>query len=89
MILFLLEVPIAAMANDYVISEAELLPERESRLVEIRSIGLTDDFAGCPKNWIEKMDEHLQEKYGGVKEYCKTIGFTEEEQAELIELLKT
>jgi len=88
MILFLLEVPIAVMTQDYIMSEEELLPERESRLVEIRSIGLTDDFAGCPKDWIEKMDEHLQEKYGGVKEYCKSIGFEEEEQAELIRLLK-
>ena len=88
MILFLLAVPIEAMTSDYVLSEPELLPERESRLVEIRSIGLTDDFAGCPKEWVEKMHEHLQEKYGGVGEYCKSIGFAEEEQAELIKLLK-
>jgi len=88
MILFLLEVPITAMTSDYVMSEEELLPERESRLDEIRAIGLSDDFAGCPKDWIERMHEHLQEKYNGVKGYCKTIGFTEEEQAELIGLLK-
>ena len=88
MLLFLLEVPIAAMTNDYVMSEEELLPERESRLVEIRAIGLSDDFAGCPKDWIEKMHEYLQDKYDGVKGYCNTIGFTNEEQIELVRLLK-
>ncbi|KAH8598210.1 tyrosine/serine protein phosphatase-like protein [Bisporella sp. PMI_857] len=88
MVLFLLEVPIAAMTADYVMSERELLPERESRLEEIRSIGLTDDFAACPGDWIEKMHVHLQGKYGGAKEYCNKIGFAEEEQAVLIDLLK-
>ncbi|KAG9241859.1 tyrosine/serine protein phosphatase-like protein [Calycina marina] len=86
-ILFLLEVPIEAMTKDYVMSEGELLPECESRLVEIRSIGLSDDFAGCPKDWIIRIDEYLREKYGSAKSYCTKIGFTEKEQAELIALL--
>jgi protein-tyrosine phosphatase len=30
------------------------------------------------------MDEHLQEKYGGVKGYCQVIGFSEEEQEKLL-----
>ena len=69
-------------------SEKELLPERESRLKEIRSIGLSDDFADCPKDWIEKMNEHLEEKYGGVSKYCEGIGFGNDEQDKLTELLK-
>lgn len=89
LILFLLDVPAAAISHDYCMSEEKLLPERESRLVEIKSIGLTEDFAGCPKDWIEKMHAHLEEKYGGVVAYCEKIGFAEEEQRRLIELLKT
>lgn len=69
-------------------SEEKLLPEKESRMVEIKSIGLTEDFAGCPKDWIENMHRHLEDKYGGVKEYCNKIGFGEEEQEKLVELLK-
>jgi protein-tyrosine phosphatase len=55
---------------------------------EIKSIGLTEDFAGCPADWIEKMDEHLREKYGGVEKYCVAIGFGEEEQSKLREVLR-
>lgn len=76
------------MSKEYCLSEAELLPERESRMKEIKSIGLTEDFAGCPENWIEKMQEHLHDKYGGVERYCETIGFGKKEQQTLIELLK-
>ena len=88
LILFLLDVPVSAIAHDYVASEEELLPERESRLKEIESIGLTEDFAGCPKDWIERMQQHLDEKYGGVEKYCVSIGFGKEDQRKLREILR-
>lgn len=88
LILFILDVPIKAISHDYVMSEPELLPERESRLVEIKQIGLTDDFAGCPSDWVDKMHGHLQEKYGGIDGYCKTIGFTEDDRKRLVGVLK-
>jgi protein tyrosine/serine phosphatase len=88
LILFLLDVPIHAISNDYIASEAELLPEKESRMKEIKSIGLTEDFAGCPKDWIEKMDKHLNEKYCGIEKYCEGIGFGKEEQENLRQLLR-
>jgi protein-tyrosine phosphatase len=69
-------------------SEEELRPEMEARLVEIKSIGLTEDFARCPKDWISEMHRYLREKYGGVREYFKVIGFDEKEQEKLIEILK-
>lgn len=68
-------------------SEEKLLPEREGRLKEIREIGLSDDFAGCPRDWIEKMKAHLDEKYGGVEKYCGGIGFVGEERERLRGLL--
>jgi protein-tyrosine phosphatase len=89
LILFLLDIPSEAISTDYVMSEKELLPERESRLKEIRSIGLTDDFAGCPADWIEKMEGHLREEYGGVEGYCEGIGFGKVEQEVLRKILGT
>jgi protein-tyrosine phosphatase len=86
-ILLLLDVPMKAITADYVKSEPELLPEREERMKEITSIGLTEDFAGCPKDWCEKTGEFLEEKFGGVKMYCDGIGFGESEQRQLVEVL--
>lgn len=55
-----------------------MLPEKELRLAEIREIGLSDDFAGCPGDWIEKLEEYLKVRYGGVRGYLRTIGVGEE-----------
>lgn len=57
-------------------------------MVEIKSMGLTEDFAGCPGDWIEKMDEHLRENYGGVVGYCEKIGFGEDEREKLVGILR-
>jgi protein tyrosine/serine phosphatase len=88
LVLLLLKVPVTAISHDYVMSEGELEPEREGRLVEIKSIGLTEDFAGCPNDWIEKMEGHLNEKYGGVREYCRSIGFAEVDEESLLTILR-
>jgi protein-tyrosine phosphatase len=85
----LLEIPLDAISNDYVLSEDELQPEMEARLVEIKSIGLTEEFARCPKDWIKEMDRYLTEKYGGVRAYFQVIGFGEEDQEKLIDNLKS
>ncbi len=87
LILLLLSVPVPAISRDYCLSEAELEPERESRLVEIRSIGLREDFAGCPADWIEKIEGHLNEKHGGLRQYCRSIGFSEAEEESLLSIL--
>lgn len=87
LLLLLLEVPIEAITYDYCMSEAELMPERESRMVEIREIGLSEEFAGTPKAWIPKMKEHLDEKYGGVKGYLTSIGVDDTAQEKLVQIL--
>lgn len=84
LVLLLLDVPTEAITHDYVMSERELLPEREKRLREIRSIGLTEDFAGCPERWVREMEGWLGEKYGGVGEYVREIGVTEGEVEALV-----
>lgn len=57
-------------------------------MAEIKSIGLSEEFAECPKNWMEKMQEHLKTVYGGVESYCEKIGFGKGEQERLVEALK-
>jgi hypothetical protein len=84
----LLEIPLDAITNDYTKSEEELQPEMEARMAEIRSIGLTEEFARCPKDWISEMDRYLREKYGGVRGYCELIGFNEKDQEKLIHNLR-
>lgn len=54
---------------------------------EISSIGLAEDFAGCPRDWVERMEVYLKEKYGGVEKYCGGIGVGEEEVRRLREIL--
>ncbi|QSZ29348.1 hypothetical protein DSL72_003862 [Monilinia vaccinii-corymbosi] len=88
LVLFILEIPLEAVSHDYLMSEEKLLPERESRLEEIHEIGLSDDFAGCPANFIEKTYEYLEKSYGGVENYLTTIGFMEEERLALVRELK-
>ena len=64
-------------------SEKELLPEREARLKEIRSIGLSDDFAGCPGEWVAEMWAYLGAKYGSPEGYFDRIGVDSEERERL------
>jgi len=87
-ILLLLKVPVKAITYDYRMSETELLPEKEARMKEIRSIGLDEHFATCPEDWVEQMETHLDEKYSGVHKYCRSIGYTEEEEMELLQILR-
>ncbi|TAQ85846.1 4-nitrophenylphosphatase [Chlorociboria aeruginascens] len=81
------EVPIKCITYDYCLSEKELAPEREGRVAEMKQIGLTEDFAACPKDWIKQMSDHLNEKYGGIEAYLMSIGFVAEHQQRLVEIL--
>ncbi|KFY94224.1 hypothetical protein V498_03966 [Pseudogymnoascus sp. VKM F-4517 (FW-2822)] len=87
LLLLLLDVPVDAVTYDYTMSEAGLLPEKEVRMVEIREIGLTEEFASAPREWIVKMHEYLGEKYGGTREYLEAIGVDEGMQARITEKL--
>lgn len=56
-------------------------------MVEIREIGLTEEFASAPREWIGKMHEHLAEKYGGLREYLEAIGVDGSVQEKITEVL--
>ena len=81
LVLLLLGVPLEAIEYDYLRSEPELLPERGSRLEEIHAIGLTDDFAGCPPDFVTTVTAHINKKYGSVERYLLSIDVNEETQS--------
>ena len=69
LVLALLHIDEQLIQADYIMSEKELEPEREERLKEIASIGLNEEFAGCPADFIQKMFEYLHIEYGGIESY--------------------
>jgi protein-tyrosine phosphatase len=88
LVLFLLDVPLDAIIHDYTLSESELEPERESRLAEIRAIGLSDEFAKAPVEWIPKMHAYLQDTHGGIKAYLNRINVNDQVQSRVLENLQ-
>lgn len=88
LVLLLLGVEREAVERDYILSEGELEPERGGRMMEISEIGLGEEFAGCPKDWVESVEKHLVEKYGGIKLYLESIGVDEHTRNQIIEVLK-
>lgn len=79
LLLFLLGVDIATIEKDYMLSEPELEAEKPGRMEEIRSIGLTEQFAVCPSDLVSRVHAHLEERYGGVEAYLLATGVTREQ----------
>ena len=76
--LLLLEVPVQAIAADYVASERELEVEMEERVADMKQVGLGREFAGCPQGFVEAVVGELDSKYGGVKRYLRDeVGISE------------
>jgi len=73
LVLFLLGVDEEIIDRDYQLSESELMPEKEERLVEIGSIGLSEQFAVCSPDVISGVHSHLKEKYASVESYLKSV----------------
>ncbi|KAL1965625.1 hypothetical protein VTN77DRAFT_5302 [Rasamsonia byssochlamydoides] len=71
-------VPLNEIARDYIKSEAELIPELEERMEEIRSVGLDEEYTKCPPGFPEQIKEYLDTKYGGVEGYLLSIGVAKE-----------
>lgn len=90
LLLLLLDVQfIEAITADYIASERELESEKASRLKEIMSIGLNDEFAKCPQDFVEEMVRHLNESYGGLTGYMKgKVGVNAEMQNRILAILK-
>ena len=80
LLLLLLDVPLKAISADYVASENELESVRESRMEEMRRVGLGEEFARCPAGFVQEIAEHLQDVYGGVQGYLRHIRIDERTQ---------
>jgi protein-tyrosine phosphatase len=78
LVLFLLGADQQAIDKDYILSESELLPEREERMKEISSIGLTEQFAVCPPDVVSSVHSHITEKYGTTEKYLEYTGVSRE-----------
>jgi hypothetical protein len=78
LVLFLLGVDENVIDEDYRLSEAELAPEKEQRLEEIGSIGLSEQFAVCPRDVVPSVHAHIAKKYGSVEQYLGGIGVSQE-----------
>ncbi|KAI9844070.1 MAG: hypothetical protein M1838_002326 [Thelocarpon superellum] len=83
LVLFLLDIPVDAISQDYTRSEAELEAEWDERLEEIRGIGLTEAFARTPGDWVEKIHLHIRAKYGDITAYLAGIGVDEQMQDQI------
>lgn len=81
--LMIIGVPQEAVDFDYQLSDKELEPEKESRLAEIREIGLSDEFGDTAKDMIQRVSRHLDAKYGGLNSYLDGIGFGHKKREKL------
>ncbi|KAF2440877.1 hypothetical protein P171DRAFT_393697 [Karstenula rhodostoma CBS 690.94] len=88
LLLFLLEVDVAAIEKDYLLSGPELEAERAERVEEIQSIGLSEQFALCPPGVVSEVHAHLEERYGGVEAYLLSTGITREQLARIKRTLR-
>ncbi|KAK3718867.1 hypothetical protein LTR37_004783 [Vermiconidia calcicola] len=76
------------LVHYYRMSESELAPEREEKVAEVRSIGLTDAFADCPEDWAETVCNHIDQACGGAEEYLQSCGVGAEQRDKLRNALK-
>ncbi len=85
--LMLLEVAVDAINHDYILSQEELQSEREERLREIYSIGLTEEFADCHPRLVEEVKLHIDQTYGSIEKYLEVCGVTKGMQDTVKQLL--
>ncbi|KAF2787765.1 tyrosine/serine phosphatase-like protein [Melanomma pulvis-pyrius CBS 109.77] len=87
LVLFLLGVDVDAVEKDYLRSGPELEGEKEARIKEIATIGLSEQFANVPSNMVRKVHEHMESKYGSVEGYLAKAGVTKEMMDRIKKLL--
>ncbi|KAJ5670267.1 uncharacterized protein N7477_005630 [Penicillium maclennaniae] len=80
-------VPATAIADDYIRSELELVPEFEERLREIRALGLGEEYTRCPPGFVDSTTQYLQDRYGGVRGYLAGIGIDAAMQEHIRQIL--
>ncbi|KAF6845408.1 tyrosine/serine protein phosphatase [Colletotrichum musicola] len=87
LVLLILDVPLNAIEHDYALTNGALESEREERLVEMRELGLTDNWFETAPDMIVRVAQHLDSVHGGVQGYLDKIGFHKDDRQKLRELL--
>lgn len=87
LILMILSVPASAIDHDYMLSTEGLSSEREMRMKEIRDIGLTAEWGDSSPDFVSRVVEHIDAKYGGVEGYLDSVGFDASERQRIVEVL--
>ena len=82
----ILGVPTEAIAHDYLLTQEGLAADRETRLAEIQEIGLTPEWADCAPDFVQKMQEHINTKYGGINGYLDSVGFGPEDRKKFVQV---
>ncbi|KAJ3481978.1 hypothetical protein NLG97_g7689 [Lecanicillium saksenae] len=75
LILMILDVPMAAIEYDYLLTDEGLAREREQLIKEVKSVGLTEAWAYTDRGMMVGLKKHLDDKYGGLNAYLDSIGF--------------
>jgi hypothetical protein len=83
----ILDIPLDAIEHDYFLTDAALEAERDERLVEIRQIGLTDEWISTAPDMVIGTQKHLNVVYGGLEAYLDGIGFDGTRRAQVRDLL--
>lgn len=83
----ILDTPLPAIEHDYLLTDAALVSDRHHRIVEIRQIGLTEDWADTASEMITKVSQHISDQYGGLVNYLDHIGVGPEDRARIRENL--
>ncbi|KAI5358487.1 Putative tyrosine-specific protein phosphatase [Septoria linicola] len=87
--LLLLGVNKEDIKRDYILSEEGLASDKQERVKAIAKIGLGEEFAGCPDQWVDSVVETIEQSYGGVAAYLTRCGVDQEQQAKVKEVLAT
>lgn len=76
----ILDVPMSAIEYDYFLTDEGLESERAQLIKEVTSVGLTEAWAYTDKGMMTGLQQHLDDKYGGLKPYLDSIGFDESQR---------
>lgn len=79
--------PRAAIEHDYALTDAELEPRLKTTLADLKTFGLTPEWGVTADDMIERVEAHLEKRYGGLERYLDGIGFEEGERKLLREAL--
>lgn len=87
LVLLICDVPVDAIEYDYELTDEKLVEERDDRLVEIREMGLSEEFGRTVQGFVRGVKGHLDEEHGGLDKYLDRNGFGEEERRAVREKL--